>query len=128
MPQEKITLKRSVIEELFRTAKEASTLSNTTIQVVENELEERNSDETVYTGDLENELYGYGVFNTRENSLIAIPNESRTTTHVVSDWNNNLLKEITRAYGFDSIQHLRVVEIRLANAIDKHEAKTYNTT
>lgn len=75
-------------------------------------------DDTTLPLDEENELYGYGVYNTHKNTLvqklgIADPEvfgEEEAVEHY---------EEVTEDTATEDNSHLRVVEIRLANELDK---------
>ncbi|WP_255152647.1 hypothetical protein [Halorarius halobius] len=77
--------------------------------------------------DESNELYGYGVFNVHANCFVDLPEpmsgRPSTPDHVTKDDPEGLLDKVTHDHRLDSVSHLRIVEIRLANEADRKAAR-----
>lgn len=78
--------------------------------------------------DEENELYGYGVYNTHTNQLINLDFLADTNTkfngeHLIQgkDTAKQALQKVAHKHDLDSVSHLRIVEVRLENNLD-HQA------
>jgi len=77
--------------------------------------------------DQNSELYGYGVFNVHANCFVDLPDElsgrPSTPDHVTKEKPEQLLNEVASDHGLDTTNHLRIVEIRLANELDEEAAE-----
>jgi hypothetical protein len=84
-------------------------------------------DESVLLLDEKDELYGYAVYNAHANCFVDLPEpmsgRPSTPDHVVKEKDENLLQKIAEDHGLESASHLRVVEIRLANELDKQASE-----
>jgi hypothetical protein len=80
------------------------------------------TEKSVLPLDEENELYGYGVYNTHKNTLVPklgvhdpeVFDEEETVEH---------FEQVTEDTASEDNSHLRVVEIRLANELDKQASE-----
>jgi hypothetical protein len=89
-------------------------------------VSELNSEETLFL-DEEDELYGYAVYNTNDNCFVDLPNLSRnsvaTPEQLTKEPDDEMLEALAEEHGLDKISHLRVVEVRLANKLDKRASE-----
>lgn len=80
-------------------------------------------DEDTLLLDEKDEVYGYGVYNTHANCFVDLPeSESKTIAtpdHITKERDGKLLQKVAEDHGLESVSHLRVVEIRLDNELDK---------
>jgi len=122
----------TVVDETWITRTEIEDIrpEHETFHLEQNLPEEGTSDDTLYL-DEENEIYGYGIYNTHTNQLLTLPaavlNNSVTSTtnqnHLTSDPDENMLEEIADHYNLNNVSHLRVVTVRLNNELDRKAAK-----
>jgi len=76
--------------------------------------------------DEDDELYGYGVYNVRENCFVDIPEINRGITaedHLAQEEDEHLLNNVAVKHGLDSTDHLRIVRVHLDNELDKLNAQ-----
>lgn len=87
------------------------------------------SDETLFL-DEEDELYGYGVLNVHENCLVNIPGVDGTLStpdNIVTERTDDLIQRVAEFHGLESVSHLRVVQVRLDNELDKQSQEVLET-
>lgn len=83
------------------------------------------SDEPLFL-DEKDELYGYGVYNVRENCFVDLPEVSRgiaTEDHLAQDKDETLLQSVANRHALDNTDHLRIVRVHLDNELDKQCAQ-----
>jgi hypothetical protein len=94
------------------------------------EMTNQTSAEETLPLDEEKELYGYGVYNTNANCFVPLPNLSRhsvaTPDHLSDEPDEGILEAVAEEHGLDSVSHLRVVEVRLANELDEKAVEVDN--
>ena len=94
-----------------------------TVQTNAKHIENTDSKPEVLPLDEENEVYGYGVYNVRRNCFIDLPESDlgiwTSEPHLTQEKNEDVLKEIAELHDLDSVSHLRIVEVRLHNELDK---------
>lgn len=79
-------------------------------------------DRSVLLLDEKDEVYGYGVYNVHANCFVDLPESMSgrpsTPDNVTKERDAELLRKVAEHYGLDSVDHLRVVEVRLDNELD----------
>lgn len=128
MIRKTVMLPRNTAELLVTAHEHGNKPPETVINAIREQLQQSqlNAEDKLLT-DLNNESYGYGVYNTRNNDLMPIPEGStqKSQTRVIRTWDENLFTQIQKQYAVESIEHLRIVTVQLANTVDKHESKSF---
>lgn len=132
-----VKIDSTVLQSLIKHAEQKTEPTNSVITTAKNTLSKQANTNDVDSSLITDELfekYGYGIYNTHKKQFVRLPdtlvkrqksnhNVTRLQCeqpHIISDWNADILAAVAEQYGIDSVEHLRVVSVHLANTRDKH--------